>query len=80
MVEGSYRSGAETAEEETAEEETAGHRCRRWSAAAADGWLAAGGGALVWRLVGCRLRLPAFWLAATANGRLPPAVSLRSTR
>jgi len=37
--------------------ETAQRRCRRWSAAAAavDGWLAAGGGALGLRLLGLRV-------------------------
>jgi len=34
-------------------------RYRLWSAVAADGWLATRGGALGWRLFGCRLRLPA---------------------
>jgi len=42
-------------------------RCRRWSAAAAHGWLAARGGAHGCRLVGCRRRLAA-WLSAAARG------------
>jgi Mg2+/Co2+ transporter CorC len=43
--------------------QTAQRRCRLWSAAAADGWLAARGGAPGLRLFGCRRRL-----AADADG------------
>jgi len=39
--------------------ERAQRRCRLWSAAAADGWLAAGGGAHGWRLSGSRPPLAA---------------------
>src|SRR6185503_1532696 len=62
-----------------ASRETAQRRSQLWSAAAADGWLAARGGAHGWRLFGFRLRLaavrPAGGLLAVGGGRRPIAGS-----